>query len=129
LLGTNAFSPSQLTVQVGDTVHWVWITGTHNVVSGVGGVQDANFDSGNAVAGATFDVTFDQAFLDANSMPGNEYPYYCEPHLPVGMIGTITVSPGVPTVSEWGVAILALLVLAVATVMLSRHTVLFQHAD
>ena len=86
------FVEQDITIQVGDTVHWEWVSGTHNVVSGVGGVQDFNFDSGNPAAGTTFDVTFDQAFLDANSMPDNEYPYYCEPHLALGMIGTITVT-------------------------------------
>lgn len=91
------FTPEELTIDVGDTVHWVWSSGTHNVVSGVGGVHDGNFNSSAATFGITFDVIFDQTFLNGNPMPNNEYPYYCEPHLVYGMIGKITVQAGPPT--------------------------------
>ena len=97
------FSPANLAIQLGDTVRWTWQPDGlfHNVESGVGGIHDGNFRSGNAVAvaGTTFSVTFDQAFLGANPMPGNAYPYYCIVHVAINMVGTITVNvppPGVP---------------------------------
>ena len=34
LLGNNTFAPSDITIHAGDTVHWVWVAGFHNVVSG-----------------------------------------------------------------------------------------------
>ena len=97
LLGGNSFSPADVTIQVGDTVQWEWVAGNHNVESGTvvsgSGVPDGNFRSGNPtpIGGTTFDVVFDQAFLDANAMSGNVYPYYCDPHAGVGMIGSVTV--------------------------------------
>ena len=97
LLGGNTFSPADVTIQVGDTVQWEWVAGNHNVESGTvvsgAGVPDSNFRSGNPtpIGGTTYDLLFDQAFLDANSMAGNVYPYYCDPHAGVGMIGSVTV--------------------------------------
>ncbi len=89
------FIPSELVIDVGDTVHWVWVTGFHNVESGTIaagiGVPDGNFRSGNPTSGATFDLVFDQARLDAKPMPGNIYPYYCIVHAGSNMAGTITV--------------------------------------
>jgi len=124
-LSGSSFTPATSMIQAGDTVHWVWLEGQHNVVSGVGGVPDGNFNSGAPVFGATFDVLFDQAFLDANPMPNNEYPYYCDPHLPLGMTGTIIVEAveDVPAVSEWGVMITALMILLVGTGLLRRGRV------
>ena len=89
----NLFTPADVTIQLGDTVHWDWNGGTHNVESGVGGTHDGNFRSGDPTndVNFTFDVTFDQAFLDDNPMSGNAYPYYCKPHVNFGMIGSVTV--------------------------------------
>ena len=38
-----------------------------------------------------FEVTFDQAFLDAKPITNDVYPYYCSVHFFFGMTGTITV--------------------------------------
>ena len=46
LQGTS-FSPGDLTIQVGDSVQWDWISGLHNVESGVNGIHDGNFRSGD----------------------------------------------------------------------------------
>ena len=92
------FSPPNLTVRVGETVHWVWTSGFHNVESGTvsagTGVHDGRFRSGNPTltAGTAFDVRFDEAFLSANSVAGNVYPYYCVVHASIGMVGAITVA-------------------------------------
>lgn len=100
-LESFTFVPSSLTVQVGDTVDWVWVVGLHNVISGVviggSGVPDGNFSSGAAVPPpATYSITFDQAFLDANPVAGNNYDYYCEVHAGIGMTGNIQVLGAVP---------------------------------
>lgn len=97
LLTNNTFSPADVTISVGDTVHWEWVGGNHNVESGPvlsgSGVHDGIFRSGNPtpVSGTTYDLVFDQPFLDANPVQGNVYAYYCEPHTAVGMIGRVTV--------------------------------------
>lgn len=92
-----AFNPPDLNVRVGDTVHWVWITGFHNVESGTVdasvGVPDGRFRSGNPTPtpGTTFDLRFDDAFLAANPAPGRAYPFYCIVHAGAGMAGTVSV--------------------------------------
>lgn len=88
--GTFVFEPMDLTIDAGDTVRWTWMSMGHNVVAG--GAAAGAFDSGAPEpAGTVFEVTFDAAFLDANPTPGNLYDYVCEPHLPFGMIGSVTV--------------------------------------
>lgn len=89
----SAFSTPDLTIAVGDTVQWNWVSGLHNVESGVAGVHDGIFRSGDPVlAPSTFSVLFDQAFLNANPTPGKVYRYYCTVHLGVGMVGQVTVA-------------------------------------
>jgi len=93
-----SFVPADVTIQVGDTVRWTWIGGNHNVESGENGNHDGNFRSGDptSVVGTTYELTFDQQFLDDNPMPNNEYPYYCIVHVGVNMAGTITVETPAP---------------------------------
>jgi len=90
---SNVFTPADVTIEVGDTVHWDWAGGLHNVESGVGGVHDVNFRSGNPTSNTstTYDVTFHSAFLAAMPMPGAVYPYYCSLHEAFGMVGSVTV--------------------------------------
>ncbi|MEE8143540.1 MAG: plastocyanin/azurin family copper-binding protein [Planctomycetota bacterium] len=88
------FSPADIVIEVGDTVLWTWdsLLIVHNVVSGDLGIPDGHFESGLPVtAPFTFQITFDQAFLDANPKPGNFYPYHCFPHVPFDMFGSIQV--------------------------------------
>lgn len=69
------------TVELGDTVRWVYVeSGTHTVTSSPGAVQQ--FDTnGRFGAGFEFEVVF-------NTL--GENPYVCTPH-PGSMYGTITV--------------------------------------
>lgn len=88
------FMPAETTVDVGDTVLWVWMGGIHDVESGTSGAPIGNgmFTSGDPVLSPnTFEWLFDQAFIDANTTPGGVYPYYCSVHFGFGMTGTITV--------------------------------------
>ena len=80
-LSNFQFSPANLTIEVGDTVRWTNVSGTHNVVA-----DDNSFTSGSA---APAPWTFEHVF----TATGNN-PYYCEPHGGPGgsgMSGVITV--------------------------------------
>lgn len=92
--GALTFSPADIAIAVGDTVHWVWQSGGHNVASGLPGSPTPYFYSGApAVAGTTFDVVFDMPFIIANPAPGFIYDYYCEPHGQLfGMVGSVSVN-------------------------------------
>ena len=89
--GQLVFDPATLTIKVGDTVHWVWASPGHSVVSGTNGTTDNLFCSPSNTGcanpplspmGATYEHTFTQA---------GTFPYYCSVHFSLGMTGTITV--------------------------------------
>jgi uncharacterized protein (TIGR03118 family) len=89
--GALVFTPANLTIQVGDTVRWVWGSPGHSVVSGSNGNADNRFCSPSntgcdnpplSLNGATYEHTFTQA---------GTFPYYCSVHFSLGMTGTITV--------------------------------------
>jgi plastocyanin len=84
--GDLSFSPDPVSIQPGDTVKWVWASGSmpHSVTSGTNGVSDGKFDSG-LHQGSTF--TFSFTFPNAGT-----FPYYCIPHFEFGMTGTVNVS-------------------------------------
>jgi plastocyanin len=80
-----------VTVPVGTTVTWFWVSDGHTVTSGAGGVADGLFcspsdrDCGSGIVssvGTMFHYTFETA---------GTYPYFCVPHYPVGMKGTVVV--------------------------------------
>ncbi len=91
------FVPDELTVNVGDTVEWVWSSGLHTVTDGVdladpdlGVLFDDPLDSGSPLASYTFND------------PG-EVPYLCRFHFGLGMTGIIRVTTGVThTVNQAG---------------------------
>src|SRR5882724_6396888 len=85
------FTPARLTINVGDTVRWVWATGGHSVVSGTDGTADNQFCSpGNTGCAnpplSNAEATYRHTFAN----PGS-FPYYCSVHFSLGMTGTITV--------------------------------------
>jgi plastocyanin len=80
------FAPANVTINVGDTVHWVWEgtlahTSTSGPCTASGCTPDGRWDSGLHTAPFTFDFTF--------TAPGT-YPYFCRPHAPE-MRGTVMV--------------------------------------
>ena len=89
--GNITFSPTPLTIKVGDTVHWVWASGGHTVTSGTAPNEDNKFCSpnnqncANGVTSNAADV-YDRVFNQA----GN-FPYFCFPHRFAGMTGSIIV--------------------------------------
>ena len=87
------FTPNDITIQVGDTVRWVNVSGAHTVTSGTGGTDPnsgALFNASLNLASPSFEFTF--------TAPG-DVPYYCIPHAFFGMTGIVRVQAGaqVPT--------------------------------
>src|ERR1043165_9793241 len=74
---SNFFQPASPTINVGDTVTWVFRASGHDTRSKTGlwssGIQPVN---------GIFSFTFTSA---------GSFPYVCTPHENLGMIGTITV--------------------------------------
>jgi plastocyanin len=82
------FEPGDLTVQRGDVVRFVLASGVHNVSfpadrnpSGVALPKSSPYLQ---APGQTWDLLVD--------LPPGEYFYQCDPHLALGMVGTITVT-------------------------------------
>ena len=91
--GLFVFAPSDIVVELGDTVRWTWEGDGHNVGSGIPGSPTKAFLSGPpADAGTVFEVVFDQNFLDENPIKEDFYDYHCHPHGNLfGMVGSIQV--------------------------------------
>jgi plastocyanin len=80
MTGGLQFSPSDLTIEVGQTVRWRNEAAMLHTIT-----PDGHSEWSSATvtaAGATFSHTFDSA---------GEFPYFCEPHLAQGMTGVIRV--------------------------------------
>ena len=75
-----AFTPADLTIEVGTTVRWVNDAAMFHTITPDGHSEWSRQEMTSA--GQTFEHTF-----------GSEgtFPYYCEPHQAQGMAGTITV--------------------------------------
>ena len=89
--GGLTFTPARLTIDVGDTVHWIWATGGHSVVSGTAGSADNQFCSPSDTGCdnpplSNADATYHHTFANTGT-----FPYYCSAHFFLGMTGTITV--------------------------------------
>ena len=80
-----AYTPAELSIRVGDTVEWVWGSGTHTVSSGVDCVVDKKLESGEHSAPFTFRHTFTE--------PGT-MNYLCDymEHCAKGQHGVIVVT-------------------------------------
>lgn len=76
-----AFDPPLVVVSTGTTVTWEWTGdgGGHNVIA-----EDDTFDSGDLVDSST--ETFEYTFSETGT-----YNYYCQPHEPSGMVGSVVV--------------------------------------
>ncbi len=87
--GGLKFTPQNVTIQVGDTVQWLWYGNGHSTTSGTPGNPDGMWDSG--VQNKRF--VFNQAFSTAGT-----FNYYCSPHgACCGMVGTVTVQGAPPS--------------------------------
>jgi plastocyanin len=84
------FIPKDITIQVGDTIEWPNLdedfhTTTSGTTSGNVAIPSGVWDSGYYGPKGTYSFTF--------NVPPGLYPYYCLPHIPIGMLGTVTVLP------------------------------------
>lgn len=83
-VGSNFFSPSVLSISVGDTVTWTQVSGTHNVNGSTSTFSNNPVSFGNgSPAGGTWSYSF--VFTTVGT-----YGYQCDPH-PSSMQGLITV--------------------------------------
>lgn len=93
------FEPAQVTIEVGESVTWVNSEGeVHSTTNGTG-YEDPEW-------GLLWDFWFfsgpGEAFTYTFETPG-VYPYFCFPHLGLGMVGTVTVAaPSSTEPSSWG---------------------------
>jgi len=89
--GMLQFSPSTVTISVGDTVRWTWGSSNHSVTSGTPCTVDGQFCSPNDTncsAGQLSNMGFvyEHTFTVAGT-----YSYFCHLHCSVGMTGTVNV--------------------------------------
>lgn len=93
------YAPVDITIQVGDTVSWLAVSGSHNVAFWADSIPpgaEARLlelmpDQTSPLNGARRPKkgsTYDIVFTD---VPKGVYKYFCKPHLRKGMVGTITV--------------------------------------
>ena len=89
---TTTFSPANLTIRVGDTVKWTWMSGGHNVINGTNGVPvNGGFCSPFNMGCANAPTSNANAVYQFMFAKAGVFPYYCAPHVGAGMSGTITV--------------------------------------
>jgi len=78
----NVFTPNNFTINVGDTVMWMWVNGNHTTTSTL-----------VPVGAGTWDQAINQnspMFTYIPNMAG-EYHYQCNFHVSMGMVGQFTV--------------------------------------
>jgi len=78
------FDPPEVHIKAGQTVRWVWVSGSHNVVSGTSCTPDGQFTSGASTQGPG--SQFDHTFAEKGT-----FSYYCDPHCGLGMVGKVVV--------------------------------------
>jgi len=95
----NVFEPATVYVAPGDTVEWVWDGSVGHNVHAMEVPEGADWDVQTEIVSAPFEYsyTFDG--------PTGEYNYVCDPHVSVGMEGTVVVNEsGSPPEGEGGAA-------------------------
>ncbi len=87
-VGNYFFNPQTITnVNPGDTIHWVWVTGTHTTTSTTIPAGAATWDEPITSSSPTYDYI--------PTVPGT-YNYKCTPHAGMGMVGSFTVNAAAP---------------------------------
>jgi plastocyanin len=106
---TADFTPAAITVSVGETVVWRNTSShAHTVTAYEGSIPEAadffasgGFESQSAAesgwtSGTQGSIAADGEYRHTFEVPG-EYGYYCIPHEPSGMVGTVTVTESTAT--------------------------------
>lgn len=78
----NKFTPNDIAIDIGDTVTWDFLEGSHTTTSGVSCVSNGIWDSGTKDSGTTYMRVFDSA---------GAFPYYCTHHCADAMVGQVRV--------------------------------------
>ncbi len=110
----NSFSPANVTINVGNSVHWSGLLGGFHTVAQVDNASAAIWNGGFHSAGAANEFTF--SFVATGI-----YYYICEPHVGSGMRGTVTVIEPVPTVSGWSLIVMTVLAFTAGTILFGRR--------
>lgn len=76
------FSPANVIIDEGTRVRWIADTGGHTITPDAHSEWQRFPTNGLLARGDTFEHVFDAA---------GEFPYFCEPHLSAGMVGSIEV--------------------------------------
>ena len=90
MVGNFFFNPSSLNVNVGDTVKWVWSSGSHTTTS--------SSIPGGAAAWDQLITSSNTTFSYKVTVAGT-YNYVCTPHAAMGMIASFTASDAGSTLS------------------------------
>lgn len=77
-----------LTINAGDTVRWTWVSGFHNVVSGLPGDPGAGGLFSSGLPTGTIGTIFEHTFHDLGL-----FDYHCQIHGSMGMISQVNVVP------------------------------------
>ncbi len=96
MVSNYSFTPADISdVIVGDTIEWVWSSGTHTTTSGTIPVLAAPWNHIISSGNAKYDYKVTKQGV---------YNYVCTPHAAMGMTGSFTASPGsgvgIPVISQ-----------------------------
>jgi plastocyanin len=97
--GAQLFKPVDLTIQQGDTVTWLAVSGSHNVgfwkdsipAGAEAFLRKAMPDTIAPLLGERKPKKGDVYVIVFKDAPKGLYKYYCKPHIPKMMFGTVTV--------------------------------------
>lgn len=97
--GKQLFSPVDLTIQQGDTVTWLAVSGSHNVgfwkdsipAGAEAFLVKAMPDTISHLLGERKPVKGDKYVIVFKDAPKGLYRYYCKPHINKMMFGTLTI--------------------------------------
>ena len=97
--GKQLFEPKDITIQVGDTIKWLAVSGSHNVGFWPDSVpkgapellRKAMPETISDLLGPRKPTKGDSYVIAFTGMPKGVYKYYCKPHLQKMMVGTVTI--------------------------------------
>ncbi len=97
--GKQVFEPAKLTIQAGDTVSWLAVSGSHNVgfwadsvpKGAVELLRKAMPDTIAPLLGVRKPTKGDTYEVVLTGMPKGIYKYYCKPHLNKMMVAELTI--------------------------------------
>jgi plastocyanin len=97
--GKQLYEPKDITIQSGDTIKWLAVSGSHDVgfwadsvpKGAVELLRKAMPDTVAPLLGPRIPKKGDSYIVAFTNMPKGVYKYYCKPHLKKGMVGTVTV--------------------------------------